>query len=264
MGVRFRLKASFDISGFSATNQIILRAMKKYGMMIADNGSAWFVSGAPDPGWDNTDLHALTTITGSAFEVVDVSPLMVDPNSGQALQNGISVTVTPPSAGLGLNAQQQFSAVVNGSSSPVTWGVNGSPGGNSSVGFIDQNTGLYIAPNILPNPATVTVQATTSQTTPPVTGTASVTITGPPPPIIVTVSPMSASVRVGRTVQFKATVQNSANQTVTWSATAGTISSSGLYKAPSSVPSPNPVTIKAVSVADNTKSRTASVTITRR
>jgi len=263
MGVRFRLKASFNISGFSATNQIILRALQKYGMMIADNGSAWFLSGAPDSRWDNTDLHVLTTITGSAFEVVDVSPLMVDPNSGQALQNGISVTVTPSSASLALNAQQQFNATVNGSSSAVTWGVNGTPGGNSGVGYIDP-TGLYTAPNLLPSPATVTVQATTTQTTTPVTGTASVTITGPPPPISVTVSPTTASVRVGRTRQFTATVQNSTNQTVTWSATAGTISASGLYKAPSSVPSPNPVTITAVSAADNTKSATAAVTITRR
>jgi hypothetical protein len=264
MGVRFRLKASFDISGFSATNQIILRALKKYGMMIADNGSAWFLSGAPDPGWDNTDLHVLTTITGSAFEVVDVSPLMVDPNSGQALQNGISVTVTPPSASLALNAQQQFSAVVNGSGNQtVTWGVNGTPGGTSSAGFIDLNTGLYTAPNILPSPATVTVQAT-SQVMSSAVGTALVTITGPPPPISVNISPTTATVRVGKTVQFKATVQNTTNQTVTWSATAGTISTTGLYKAPSSVPSPNPVTIKAVSAADNTKSGTASVTITRR
>ena len=143
MGVRFRLKASFDISGFSATNQIILRALKKYGMMLADNGSAWFLSGAPDPNWNNTDLHVLTTITGSAFEVVDVSPLMVDPNSGQALQNGISVTVTPSSASVAVNAQRQFSAVVNGSSNQsVTWGVNGNVGGNSVVGFIDSVSGL--------------------------------------------------------------------------------------------------------------------------
>jgi len=75
MGLRLRLKASFDISGFSATNQIILRALKKYGMMLADNGSAWFLSGAPDPNWNNSDLHVLTTITGSAFEVVDTSSL---------------------------------------------------------------------------------------------------------------------------------------------------------------------------------------------
>ncbi len=54
MGARFRLKASFDISGFSATNQVILTALKQYGMMLADNGSAWFISGAPDDAWDNT------------------------------------------------------------------------------------------------------------------------------------------------------------------------------------------------------------------
>ena len=266
MGVRFRLKASFDISGFSTANQIILRALKKYGMMIADNGSAWFVSGAPDSRWDNTDLHVLTTITGSAFEVVDVSPLMIDPNSGQALQNGISVTVTPPSASVAVNARQQFGAVVNGSSDQmVSWGVNGAPGGNSTVGFIDSVSGLYTAPTSVPSPATVTVQAT-SKTTPAVTGTASVTITGPPPPppISVTISPTSTFLRVGRTLQFKVTVNNTTNQTVTWSATAGTISASGLYTAPSSLPSPNPVTVKAVSAADKTKWVTATVKITRR
>ena len=263
MGVRFRLKASFNISGFSATNQIILRALQKYGMMIADNGSAWFVSGAPDSRWDNTDLHVLTTITGSAFEVVDVSPLMVDPNSGQALQNGISVTVTPPSASVAVNAKQQFNAVVNGSGNQgVTWGVNGNVGGNSTVGFVDSVSGLYTAPAAVPSSPTVTVQATSAALSSAV-GTASVTITSPPA-ISVTISPTSASVRVGKTVQFKATVQNTTNQTVTWSATAGTISTSGLYKAPSSVPSPNPVTVTAVSAADNTKSASAQVTITRR
>lgn len=262
MGVRFRLKASFDISGFSATNQIILRALKKYGMMIADNGSAWFLSGAPDPNWNNTDLHTLTTITGSAFEVVDVSPLMVDPNSGQALQNGISVTVTPPSASVALNAQQQFTAVVNGAGDQgVSWSLN--PTGDPKFGFIDSISGVYTAPNAVPSPPTVTVQATSHAMSSAV-GTALVTITGPPPPISVTISPTTATARVGKTVQFKATVQNTTNQTVTWSATAGTISTTGLYKAPSSVPSSNPVTITAVSAADKTKSGTAAVTITRR
>src|SRR5882724_1361436 len=76
MGARFRLQSTFDISGFSATNQIILKALKKYGMMLADNGSAWFISGAPDSRWDNTDLHSLTNVKGSDFEAVDVAPLM--------------------------------------------------------------------------------------------------------------------------------------------------------------------------------------------
>jgi hypothetical protein len=84
MGTRFRLRADFDISGFSATNQIILTALKRYGMMIADNGSAWYISGAPDSRWDDDDLHNLGQVTGADFEVVNVSPLMVNENSGQA------------------------------------------------------------------------------------------------------------------------------------------------------------------------------------
>ena len=92
MGARFRLKASFNISTFSATNQIILTALKTYGMILADNGSSWYISGAPDSRWDDDDLHALNSIPGSNFEAVDESSLMVDPNSGQTLH----VIVNPP------------------------------------------------------------------------------------------------------------------------------------------------------------------------
>jgi hypothetical protein len=88
MGQRFRLKADFDISGFSETNQIILQALKRYGMILADNGSSWYMSGAPDSRWDNDDLHELGGIKGSNFEAVDVSSLMVDPDSGRARQPG--------------------------------------------------------------------------------------------------------------------------------------------------------------------------------
>lgn len=84
MGQRFRLKASFDISGYSAEIQVILQAMKTYGLIVADNGSAWFISGAPDPRWDNDMLHEWDDVPGSAFEAVDVSSLMIDPNSGSA------------------------------------------------------------------------------------------------------------------------------------------------------------------------------------
>jgi hypothetical protein len=84
MGARFRLRADFDVSSFSATNQIILQALKKYGLIIADNGSAWYISGAPDSGWSDDDLHNLGKLTGADFEAVDVSPMMVNSNSGQA------------------------------------------------------------------------------------------------------------------------------------------------------------------------------------
>jgi hypothetical protein len=84
MGQRFRLKASFDISGFSQEIQVILLAMQQYGLILADNGSAWYVSGAPDERWDNDMLNELKTIPGSAFEAVDVSGLQVSPDSGEA------------------------------------------------------------------------------------------------------------------------------------------------------------------------------------
>jgi hypothetical protein len=86
MGQRFRLKADFDISGFPSEVQVILKALKKYGMILADNGSSWYLSGAPDSRWNNDNLHTLGNVPGSAFEAVDVSTLMVDPNSGQAKQ----------------------------------------------------------------------------------------------------------------------------------------------------------------------------------
>jgi len=83
MGLRVRLKASVDISAFSAANQVILTALKRYGMFVADNGSPWFITGAPDPRWDDDDLHQLGQIQGADFEAVDESSLMVDPDSGQ-------------------------------------------------------------------------------------------------------------------------------------------------------------------------------------
>ena len=86
MGQRFRLRADFDVNGFSPTNQVILRALQDYGLILADNGSAWFLSGVPDERWDNDDLRVLrNNVLGSDFQAVDVSGLMVDPNSGQAV-----------------------------------------------------------------------------------------------------------------------------------------------------------------------------------
>lgn len=83
MGARFRLKASVPIGTFSAANQVILTALKKYGMFVADNGSAWFITGAPDPRWNDADLHLLNQIVGDDLEAVDESGLMVAPDSGQ-------------------------------------------------------------------------------------------------------------------------------------------------------------------------------------
>jgi hypothetical protein len=84
LGQRFRLKADYDISGFSPQVQVILIALKKYGMMLADNGSSWFISGESNERWDNDILGELKQLQGSAFEAVDVSSLMVDENSAEA------------------------------------------------------------------------------------------------------------------------------------------------------------------------------------
>lgn len=70
MGMRVRLKASFDTTGFTPTVRVILRAMMRYGMFVADNGSGWYVSGAPDPRWNDAELAGLARVPSSAFEVV--------------------------------------------------------------------------------------------------------------------------------------------------------------------------------------------------
>ena len=75
MGQRVRLKKSFDISGFSRQPRIILRALKRYGMMVADNGSDWYITGTPSPKWNNDALHELGQVKGRHFVVVDTSSL---------------------------------------------------------------------------------------------------------------------------------------------------------------------------------------------
>ncbi len=270
MGQRFRLKESFDISTFPAEVQVILRALKKYGMMIADNGSAWYLSGEPDSRWNNDDLSTLRNVPGSAFEAVDVSSLMVSANSGQARQSGISVTVTPSTAIVATGASRQFSATVqNTTNQSVTWSVNGVLGGTSQAGYVDAG-GRYTAPPLVPSPAMVSVQATTVAT-PAVSGSAAVTVTAPST-VSVSVSPAAPTVRLRANVQFQATVLGTADTRVTWqvngvaggNSSLGRISSSGLYTAPGKVPNPSSVTVRAVSVADASKSGTATLKIVRR
>ncbi len=275
MGARFRLKASFDISGFSPANQVILTALKQYGMILADNGSSWFLAGVPNDNWNNDDLHHLTTILGSSFEAVDATVFMINPDSGQAAQTTVSVSVSPASANIQVNATQQFTAAVHGNwDQTVAWDVNGIVSGNTAVGLIDRITGLYTAP---PTPVNVTVHASSSVVTPAAVGNASITVVNPPPPppppaISVSISPTSASVRLRGTRQFSAAVTNTTNTTVTWyvnnlpggNSTLGTVSSNGLYRAPNTAPLPLNVTVKAVSNADTSKSASAAVTITRK
>jgi hypothetical protein len=90
MGMRLRLKAGFNVSGFSLANQVILHAFKKYGMIMADNGSSMYISGAPDDRWDNNDLHNLTQVQASDFEVLE----MPTPYTQSNLPTGANPPIT--------------------------------------------------------------------------------------------------------------------------------------------------------------------------
>jgi hypothetical protein len=93
MGLRLRLKSGYDISRFSPEIQTLLRALKTYGMILADNGSPWFISGVPDERWDNDHLHEMDRILGRDFEVVDTSGMMAEPDSGRVA--GVAPTTVP-------------------------------------------------------------------------------------------------------------------------------------------------------------------------
>ena len=71
MGLRLRLRANYPVSGFPDQARVVLKALKRYGMIVADNGSSWYLTGAPDPGWNNDQLHTLGQVKGSDFRVVD-------------------------------------------------------------------------------------------------------------------------------------------------------------------------------------------------
>ncbi len=91
MGLRFRLKADVNIAAYPPQARVILQCLKDYGMILADNGSALFVSGVPDERWDNDDLRALRGISAAMLEAVDESGLQVEPHSGRARQSGSSL-----------------------------------------------------------------------------------------------------------------------------------------------------------------------------
>jgi hypothetical protein len=113
MGMRLRLKAGFNVSGSSVKNQVILNALKKYGMIMADNGSNMYLSGAPDDRWDNNDLHALGQVKASHFEVLAASQVYTSSNIPQ----GSAPQITSFSA--------SSTSVAAGTSVTLSWHVSG-------------------------------------------------------------------------------------------------------------------------------------------
>lgn len=178
----------------------------------------------------------------------------------------VTISVSPTSASVAASGgTRTFTATVGNSlDSTVTWQVNGVAGGNASVGTINAG-GVYTAPASVPSPASVTVTAIASADTTK-SASAQVMIV---PAITVAVDPGTATVGVSGSQPFSATVGNSTNTSVTWQVNGvaggntmvGTISTAGVYTAPSSVPSPASVTVTAVSAADPTRSGSAQVTI---
>ena len=120
MGMRLRLKASFDISGFSAANQVILTAMKNYGMIVADNGSNMYFHGSPDAHWDDNDLNALKAIDASQFDVIQM---------GTAYDSATVPTGAPPTISAFSASQNSVAA---GTQVTLSWTVT-----NDSYDFID-------------------------------------------------------------------------------------------------------------------------------
>jgi hypothetical protein len=144
IGMRIRLKASFDISGFSAENQVILTAMKTYGLILADNGSAIYVTGAADTRWDDDDLHHLTTVVGSDFEVVQM-PTEID--SGN-VPTGAAPVISS------FTASQN--TVSPGTTVTLTWSASA-----ASYLFIDPSVGTQVG-TVRGTSATVNPTATTT------------------------------------------------------------------------------------------------------
>ncbi|HEY6766335.1 MAG TPA: hypothetical protein VI386_16380 [Candidatus Sulfotelmatobacter sp.] len=97
MGMRMRLKASYDISSFPPQAQVVLAALKKYGMIMADNGSSMYISGDPDNRWNNDDLGTLRQVPASAFEVLQISPLYTPSNVPTGSSPAISSFTANPS-----------------------------------------------------------------------------------------------------------------------------------------------------------------------
>jgi hypothetical protein len=113
MGMRMRLQASYDISSFPPQSQVILAALQKYGMILADNGSAVYITGDPDPRWDNNDLASLKTVPASAFDVILISPLYTASNIPTGPAPTISSFTADPTT------------VSAGQSVTLSWNVSG-------------------------------------------------------------------------------------------------------------------------------------------
>jgi hypothetical protein len=180
MGMRVRLKAGVDISGYSTAVQVLLRALKKYGMILADNGSAWYISGAPDERWDNGQLAAMGNLKGSDLEVVQMGTVYTaDP--GGAVPTIASFTAAPASISTGGTATLNWSAT------------------NATRFFLTPEGGWVTGTSVVVQPlATTTYTLTAEGPFGSATRTVTVTVSAPQPPTIGTFTATPAAISAGQ------------------------------------------------------------------
>jgi cellobiose-specific phosphotransferase system component IIB len=142
MGMRLRLKASYDISGFPPQSQVILAALQQYGMIMADNGSSMYISGDPDDHWNDDDLGALKSVPASAFEVVLMNPIYTQGNVPQGPNPTIASFTANPTT------------VTKGSAVTLSWNVS-----NADYNIIGPQVGVMRG-----GAATVVPEKTTTYT----------------------------------------------------------------------------------------------------
>lgn len=268
---------SWDVNGIPGGNANI-------GTIAAStSNTAGYTAPADLPTTNPVTIHA--TFTPASGGPVTAAAIVT-------ITSNVSVTVSPPSTTVAVNASASFAATVtNTTDTSVTWSVNGIPDGNSLVGQIclaGTNPCVppsgplsanveYIAPSFVPVVNPVTLMAT-SHADPSRSGTATVIVTGSIGPVAVAVSPPYAYVPPSTgtlsTMQFFATVTGSANTSVAWTVASavpgqgcagtacGSVSATGVYSAPTAAPSPNAILLTATSAADSTKSSTASIALT--
>jgi hypothetical protein len=144
MGLRVRLKAGVNISSYGSHVQVILQALKQYGMILADNGSAWYLSGAPDARWDNDELQQLGNIKGSDLEVVDTGTIHTSDPTGSA-PTILSLTASP-------------ATISAGGASTLSWTAT-----NATRFFVTPSPGLVRGTSLSVRPANTTSYTLTAQ-----------------------------------------------------------------------------------------------------
>ncbi len=239
MGMRVRLKANVNISGYPPQSRVVLQALKTYGMILADNGSRWFLSGAPNPGWDNNDLQSLNGIKGSDLEVVQMGTIFTADPTGPAPT--ITLSASPAIISMGQN-------------SILNWAVT-----DTSTVFITPNTGTPIGlvrgTTLTVNPsATTTYTLTATGPHGSTTQTVTVTVAVAPPPVISAFTASPSTIQSGQTSTLTWTVSGATSLTI--APVIGAVTGSSVNVNPTTTTT---YTLTAVNSAGNT---TAIATVT--